>query len=145
MCTTTSDNVSTSKRKSYSASFKLQVLTFAVKNGVRNASREFAVQPNMIRYWRKQQEKLVVAKKNVRSFRGPQTGKYSEVDKKVLVWVQETRNNGYSVSHEMLQIQAREIAKNDEISGNEFKASRGWAVRFMRNNLALQMRTSLCQ
>lgn len=88
----------------------------------------------------------MAAKKSVKSFRGPQSGKFSDVDKEVLVWVQETRNNGYSVSHEMLQIKAREIAKNKGIDGNEFKASRGWAVRFMRrNNLSLRMRTSLCQ
>ena len=55
-------------RKSFIVDFKLDVLAFAEKNGVRSAGREYSVQPNMIRYWRNQSDKLKAAKKGTRFF-----------------------------------------------------------------------------
>lgn len=132
-------------RKSYTAAFKLDVLTFAEKNGVRAASREFSVQPNMVRYWRNQTEKIRAAKKGTRSFRGPKKGRLSMVDDAVMDWVEEKRKEGSAVTCEMIQMKAREIARQDN-NASDFKASRGWVVRLMRRKgFSLRRTTSLCQ
>ncbi|XP_028926536.1 LOW QUALITY PROTEIN: zinc finger protein 514-like [Ornithorhynchus anatinus] len=86
------------------------------------------------------------AKTTCRAFRGPKSGKYPEIDNKILEYVTELRKSGCTVSHEMLKMKAREIAREQNIAETEFKASRGWISRFMqRNNLSLRRRTSLCR
>ena len=63
----------------------------------------------------------------------------------LLTYSEELRNGGIAVTHDMLQLRARELAKSHNISDNEFKGSRGRLRRFMkRNGLSLRKRT-LCQ
>jgi len=49
-------------------------------------------------------------------------------------------------SHEMLRFKAQELATAQSISSTDFKASTGWACRFVkRKGLSLRRRKSLCQ
>jgi hypothetical protein len=57
------------KNNSYTASYKLKVISFAEQFGNRAAQREFEILESNVRYWRKQKELL----KN--AFLGPKAGK----------------------------------------------------------------------
>ena len=50
--------MSTGKRKSYEAGFKLKVVDYAEEHGNRGAEREFGVSEKMVRGWRKQKDQL---------------------------------------------------------------------------------------
>jgi hypothetical protein len=46
------------KKNSYTASYKLKVISFAEQFGNRAAQREFGILESNVRYWRKQKELL---------------------------------------------------------------------------------------
>lgn len=134
------------KYKNYTAAFKLQVIVFAENRGNRAAEREFSVSEKLVRDWRKQKVSLKNTNLSRRAFRGPKTGMFPVIDEEVLGFVKELRNNGCSISYEMLQLKAREVARKNNIPLTQFKASRGWVMRFMRrNNMAMRRRTTICQ
>lgn len=130
----------------YTAKFKLRVVEVAEEEGNRAAARQFQVNESHVRYWRKQKDRLLDTKPARKAFRGPKQGKFPEVEKELLVYVEKLRNSGCAVSVEMLQFEARRIATANGVSIASFKASRGWISRFMRrNDLSIRRRTTLCQ
>jgi len=134
------------KNNSYIASYKLKVISFAEHFGNRAAEREFGILESSVRYWRKQKEGLRNTKSDNRAFRGPNAGKYPALEDELPTNFKEFRNDGNAVTHDMLQLRARELAKSHNISDNDFKASQGWLRRFMkRKALSLRRRTTLCQ
>jgi hypothetical protein len=79
------------------------------------------------------------------SFRGKKA-KYPEVETNLLEYVKKIRADGFSVSVEMLQFEARQLSDSMGIPQSEFKASYGWARRFMaRNDLVIRRRTTMAQ
>jgi hypothetical protein len=59
---------------------------------------------------------------------------------------QERRKTGLFVSYDLLLEEAIKKARSLNIPQTRFKASNGWAIRFMsRMGLALQRRTMICQ
>lgn len=106
------------KYSNCTAKFKLNVLSFADKNGVKAAGRHFSVDPNSIRYWRRQKENLIASKKTTKSFRGPKTEKFPVIDNGVMEYVHQLRDDGCAVSYEMIQNIAREIARTLNINGD---------------------------
>jgi hypothetical protein len=56
------------KNNSYTASYKLKVISFAEQLGNRAAQREFGVLESDVRYWRKQKELLKMRKVTVGHF-----------------------------------------------------------------------------
>lgn len=134
------------KYRNYSAGFKLKVIAFAKQHGNRAAEREFSASEKLVRCWRKQKDMLKSTKLSRRAFRGPKAGTFPHIEEEVFAYVQEMRNNGCSISYEMLQMKAREISRKQGIPITAFKASRGWAERFMRRrNLSVRRRTTICQ
>lgn len=135
-----------SKYINYTVAFKLRVIQFAEQNSNRAAGRQFCVSEGHVRYWRKQKDALLSASSDKRALRGPKDGKYPDLEKELVKYVEESRNKCCAVTHKMLMNKALEIAKSLNISELDFKASRGWVTRFMkRNNFSLRRRTSLCQ
>jgi hypothetical protein len=63
------------KNNSYTASYKLKVISFAEQFGNRAAQREFRIVESNVRYWMKQKELLKNAKNDSRALRGPKAGK----------------------------------------------------------------------
>jgi hypothetical protein len=60
--------------------------------------------------------------------------------------VLEKRKNGLPITRETIRMKALEIATSLKIPRQDFKASNGWAIRFMhRKGLALRRRTTLVQ
>jgi len=130
------------KKNSYTASYKLKVISFAEQFGNRAAEREFGILEFSVRYWRKQKEALRNTKSDIMAFRGPKAGKYPFLEDKILTYFEELKNDDIAVTHDILQLRARELAKSHDISDKEFKASRGWLRRFMkRKGLSLRRRT----
>jgi len=130
------------KNNSYTASYKLKVISLAEQFGNRPAEREFGILESSVRYWREQKEVLRNTKSDSRAFRGLKAGKYPALEDELLTYFEELRNNSIAVTHDMLQLRARELAKSHNISDNEFKASRGWLRRFMKSKgLSLRRRT----
>jgi transposase-like protein len=58
------------KRRSYTAEFKLKVVTFAEKNGNRKAERKFEVDEKSVRQWRQLKKNLAAMKPRAKSNRG---------------------------------------------------------------------------
>lgn len=134
------------KYASYTAGFKLKAVEYALEHGNRAASRHFGVGETSIRYWKDQEEKLKATKKTRRAFRGAKTGKYPNVEEQLVRHIRELRQDGCAVSLDIVQTEARRIARAQGIEAKEFKASSGWTTRFMRRHgLALRRRTTLCQ
>jgi hypothetical protein len=63
------------KNNSYTASYKLKVISFAEQFGTRAAQREFGILESNVHYWRNQKEFLKNVKCNSRTFGGPKAGK----------------------------------------------------------------------
>jgi hypothetical protein len=59
----------------YTASYKLKVISFAEEFANRAAQREFGILESNMLHWRKQIELLKNAKSDSRAFRGPKAGK----------------------------------------------------------------------
>jgi hypothetical protein len=63
------------KNNSYTALYKLKVISFAEGFENRAAQREFGIPESNVCYWRKQKELLKKAKSDSRAFRGQKAGK----------------------------------------------------------------------
>jgi hypothetical protein len=63
------------KNNSYTASYKLKVISFAEEIANRAAQREFGIMKSNMPHWGKQNERLKNAKSDSRAFRGPTAGK----------------------------------------------------------------------
>jgi hypothetical protein len=63
------------KNNSYTALYKLKVISFAEQFGNRAAQREFGILESNVRYCRKRKELLKNVKSGSRAFLGPKAGK----------------------------------------------------------------------
>ncbi|KAH8009011.1 hypothetical protein HPB51_008941 [Rhipicephalus microplus] len=91
---------------SFTAAFKLKALDYAQDHGNRAAGRHFGVDEIRIRYWKKQRDMLMASNSTRWAFRGPKSGKFSDIDKAVLEYVKDMRKDGYAVSLDMIRTQA---------------------------------------
>ena len=96
-------------RQSYDANFKILVSREAMNIGNLAASRKFNVPENNIRRWSQQLDKLKGAHSTRKAFRGPKTGRFTELESKVVQFVQEKRELGYPISIEAIMMKAVEI------------------------------------
>jgi len=128
------------KRSAYNASFKLKVVGYAEIHSNRAASREFTVPETNVREWRKQKVVLKGMKKTKKARRGRQA-LYSDMEKELYDWITDQRFNGYIITSLHVRLQAQKICKE-----STFKASNGWAQRFMRRHgLSLCQKTKIAQ
>ncbi|KAH7957957.1 hypothetical protein HPB51_028058 [Rhipicephalus microplus] len=79
-----------------------------------------------------------------RFFRGPKSGKFTDIEMVVLENVKDMRKNGCAVLLDIIRTQTGTASRR--LATKDFSASSGWTTRFMRQNaLSLRWRTSLCQ
>ena len=57
---------------------------------------------------------------------------FPDIEVQVLEFVHERRKNGQPVTSDNIRNKAKEVAKVLNIPNQEFKASRGWVDRFMK-------------
>ena len=132
---------STSRRQAYTAGEKLAVINYAEAHGNRAASRHFdAINEANIRLWRKQKERLQQMPRTKSANRGRQSA-YPELEARVLEWIADRRQQGIGVSVNEVRLKARQLA-GEMAQTSTFKASYGWAQKFMeRNGLFVRRRT----
>ena len=132
-------------RRSYTAVFKLQVISYVEEHGNRAAGRKFDVDESNVRKWRRNKEDI----KKMPSIKKARRGKkaqHPKLEKTLLEWVEERRLGGIAINTVHLRLQAKLIAKKMKLNQSEFKASRGWASNFMsRHNLSVRRQTHISQ
>jgi len=134
---------STSRRKSYTAQFKLEVVEVAKEKGNREAGRLFNVGESRVREWQKAETVLKILHKRKRVMRFRRC-LWPTIEKKMYDWVVNETAKGMRISTVRVLQESERIAQEDTIK--HFKAYRSWVFRFMkRNNLSLRFSTSVGQ
>uniref|UniRef100_A0A3Q1GUX3 Pogo transposable element derived with KRAB domain n=1 Tax=Acanthochromis polyacanthus TaxID=80966 RepID=A0A3Q1GUX3_9TELE len=142
----TAGQVSKQQRRSYDANFKLMVINAAESANNCQAAKKYGVTECHVRQWQAQKQRLKNANTMRKAFRGPKSGRFKEIDRKVCEYITEKRNDGMPITRAVIQLKAREIANELNIPPTEFNASLGWCKRMMRRNgLASRRRTGLAQ
>jgi hypothetical protein len=119
-----------SKRLSYTAKFQREVIQCAEK-GNRKATAIFGVYVSYIQLWQKHKGVISGCEASQRKFTGPRKGRFPEIDDAVFMFFQERCKTGMFVSYDLLCEEAIKKARYLNIPGSRFKASKGWAIRFM--------------
>ncbi|XP_032912976.1 activating transcription factor 7-interacting protein 1 isoform X3 [Catharus ustulatus] len=131
------------RRAAYEADFKLKAINYAKEHGNRSAAREFNINESMVRNWRKQEDNLRLVKKTKKRFSG-RKARWPQIENRLNQWILEQRAAGRSFSTVAIQIQAKAIAHEMNIS--EFKAAPSWCFRFKkRQQLSIRTRTTVSQ
>ncbi|KAG0429613.1 hypothetical protein HPB47_023439 [Ixodes persulcatus] len=130
---------------SYTTGYKLKVIEFVLENGKRAAGRKFDVDEKCVRRWCAQKEALENTNSKKRAFRGKPC-KFPELEEDSFRYVTEVRNDGFALTMDMLRVKALALARAKNIPAGTFKASAGWARRFLkRKGLSFRRRTTLSQ
>ena len=137
-----------SKRKSYTSKFKLSVVRYAEEHNNCAAAREFTVSESNVRLWKRDKLKLEQMPRNKRALRGSDAH-FPEMERELLVYVEEKRSAGLAVSPQQLRLKAKMLARkvqHDINAYKSFKASQNWCYRFMgRHHLSVRKRTTIAQ
>jgi hypothetical protein len=113
------------KGLNYSVSFKLQVVPYAEKHGNRPAGHTFDVNEQCVWVWGKQKQRLENAPRSKWAFFDKQCT-VSHIEDELCAYVMCLRKSGYTVSTEMLYLEASKISQKFNILVTEFKAGYGW-------------------
>ena len=138
-------NSKDSFRISYTARFKLTVVTCALEKGNREAAGQFQIDEKNVRRWRSQQEKLKGLRRDQRAARYC-SAKFPELEKELKEWIDEKRKAGIGISTTVIRLKAKSMAKARNVAESEFKALVHWCHRFMdRHDLSIRRRTTISQ
>ena len=102
-----------SKRKSYDASFKLQILEYAKKESKRAAARKFSVHEQRVRDWvstSSDLEKLLADRKRMAGA-GPKLIFTTKMEDELVAWIEQSRSHHFGVTCKAIQLKADEIFK----------------------------------
>jgi hypothetical protein len=127
-----------SKRLSYTAKFKSEVIRCVEEKGNRKAAAIFGVNESNVLLWRKHIAAISGCEASRRKFTGPKKGRFPEIDEAVFKFFQERCKTGLFVSYDLLREEAIKKARSLNILRSRFKASKGWAIRFM-HRMGLRM------
>jgi len=135
-----------SKRLSYTAKFKCEVIRYAEDKGNGKAAAIFGVDESNVRPWRKHKAAISGCEASRKKFTGPKKGRFPEIDGAVFTFFHERRKTGLFVSCDLLRKESIKKARSLNIPQSCFKAGKGWAIRFVRQmGLALRRRTTISQ
>uniref|UniRef100_A0A8C4RS32 HTH CENPB-type domain-containing protein n=1 Tax=Erpetoichthys calabaricus TaxID=27687 RepID=A0A8C4RS32_ERPCA len=136
-------NMAKTTRQSYTAKFKLEMITYAKELGNRAAERKFGPTECVIRKWRKAKSTIKEMRKVKRANRGSKAH-HPNLEKALIKWIEDSRHDCLGVSTTTVCLQALRLAKEQNIP--EFKASMNWCWRFFgRNKLSIRRRTTISQ
>ena len=137
-----------SRRNSYTANFKLQVVAFAETTNNSIAARRFSVHEKQVTEWRKKQNALSEMPKAKKAACGRRP-MYPELEGKLASWIEESRSEGLIITRTAIRLRALKLIKTPEFAEkkpSDFVASVGWCTRFMsRQKLCVRARTKLAQ
>ena len=138
------------KTRSYTISFKLAALDFLKFHNVSEAARQFNVDRKRIREWREEEKKLCeedkmnAQKKRKRLVGGGRKPRCEELEWKLQAWICSRREERLPVSRSMIQRQA--LAMFQQEGKENFVASNGWLMRFLKRfGFTLRRRTTVSQ
>jgi len=135
-----------SKRLSYTAKFKREVIRCAEDKGNSKAAAVFGVDESNVRLWRKHKAAISGCEASRKKFTGPKKGRFPENDDAVFTFFHDRRKTGLFVSYDLLREEAIRKARSLNIPRSRSKASKGWVIRLMRRmGLALRLWTTICQ
>ena len=106
-----------SPRASYTASFKLRVVAYAVDKGNRAAGKQFNVDESCVRRWRSQREKLLKTPRNKRAQRG-RSAAFPELEKEVAEWITEKRKAGTACPQTLFALKLNQSPKSWDCPNN---------------------------
>ena len=145
------------KVRSYTISFKLQVIEYAENHSIAAAAQKYKVDRHSIRDWKKKKNMLQEistsknSKKRIRLEGGGRKPLSNEMEETLLEWIMERRLKMLRVSRKIIRKKALLIYEDlkhtapDRYDEN-FEATTGWLFKFMkRNNLSLRRKTSVAQ
>lgn len=116
------------------------------ERGNSSAARHLGLSESTIRGWRKYRDRIFQAAPTRKAFRGPKNGRYPTIEKDLAEFVRKRRGQFLPVHAELVQLKARELAREAGVPRDTFKASRSWVQKFMRRaGFSLRRRTSICQ
>jgi hypothetical protein len=134
------------KRLSYTAKFKREVIRCAEENGNRKAAAIFEADESNVRLWQEHKAAISGCEASRRKFTGPKKRRFPEIDDAVFTFFKDRRKTGLFVTYDLLCEEAIKKARSLNIPRSRFKASKGWAIRFMhRMGLALRRMMTICQ
>jgi hypothetical protein len=114
--------------------------------GNHKAAAIFGVDESNVRLWSKHKAAISGCEASQRKFTRPKKGRFPEIDYVVFTFFQDRCKTGLFVSYDLLRKEAIKKSRSLNIPRSHFKASKGWAIRFMhRMGLALRRRMTICQ
>ncbi|KFM65154.1 Pogo transposable element with KRAB, partial [Stegodyphus mimosarum] len=124
------------RNRSYTAGFKLNVISCAEQIGNRAAAREFEVNERCIPRWRNEKELLKNMPQQKRAKRSG-TVRRPNLEDDLANWIKEQRGKGMAISTVKIRLLAKFIAKQMNI--NDFKEEPCWCSKFMkRKNISVR-------
>ena len=84
-------------RRSYDVNFKMMVINEAESSNNCKAAVKYGVTECNVRRWRAQKDHLKNAQSQRKAFRGPQSGRFQELDRRVCAYVDEKRKDGMPI------------------------------------------------
>lgn len=131
-------------RRSYSASFKLKVISLAEEKGKHFAARSFNVHRRRVQEWCQDKARLeAVPKGEKRKSGAGRPLKYPDIEASLLKWFDERREGGVRVTGKSLRHEALRLHREN---GNQsFKASNGWYQRFKKRHIVFRRTTHISQ
>ena len=145
------------KIRSYTISFKLEVVEFAENRSITAAAQEYNVDHRSVRDWKKKKNKLqelsrsVNIKKRIRLGSGGRKPLSEKMEEILLEWIIERRSKMLRESRKIIRKKAviiyGDFKRIDPDRFDEkFEATNGWLFKFMkRHNLSLRSKTSVAQ
>ena len=79
--------VNKQQRRSYDANFKVMVINAAESTNNCQAAKKYGVTESHVRKWRAQKERLKNANSMRKAFRGPKSGRFREIDRRVCEYI----------------------------------------------------------
>ena len=145
------------KIRSYTISFKLEVVEFAENRSITAAAQKYNVDRRSVRDWKKKKNELqelsrsVNIKKRIRLGSGGRKPLSEKMEEILLEWIIERRSKMLRVSRKIIRKKAviiyGDFKRIDPDRFDEkFEATNGWLFKFMkRHNLSLRRKTSVAQ
>jgi transposase-like protein len=135
------------KLRSFTTSFKLQVIREAKATSRRAAAKRFGANPKRVREWIVSEDKILVAPRDRRKADGGgRKPAHKAIDKVILQRIRKRRRDRQRVTRHVVMAEAKRIHSVRSDRDPTFMASDGWLRKFMaRNKIFLRRRTTIAQ
>lgn len=141
------DGVAARKNKSYTVTFKLEVIRAAKATSRRAAAKKYRLDPKRVREWLAGEDKLLLAPRTRRRLEGAGRQPLNEaIDEAIFQWIRQLREARQRVTRKMVMLEAKRLHSVQPDGDPQFLASEGWMRGFMaRKKITLRRRTTVAQ